>query len=908
MSVGFLAPVNGGPPALLAEAFARSPVAKVVISLAPGEIGCLVEVNEAFCALTGRDRTALIGYAYPLLLPEEDRTAATLGFETMARGEPPPPAAERLMVRPDGTRTWVSGGTVIAHDGVGRPYAITELTDVTAARRSQQLFEALLDASPDMLILTTLDGTVVHANSTCERILGWTADDLAGVQLSTLRHPDDTPAGDGAPVTSARFRYRCKDGDYRWIQWAGSVVPDQELIAATGRDVTDAVNAELASARETDRLRTTIRVHREINAVAADRAAAMRVVARRMVGLFGSADGAAVLIVDGSQLVLAAAAGELGALTGTKFPIAGSLAGLALTEDTIKHCRDSAVDSRVHRDASVMLGVRSVIVSPLHGEQGGNGVLLVSAQQPNAFEEGDEHQFSLLADSLSAALRHADDTAQAAALLAERTRALAALEISENRFRLTFENSPLGLTLASLAPGSLGHYLQANPAMSAITGYSADELCRMSFADLQHSDDVPRTRAMIERLAAGDLDTVRIERRYVHKRGHVIWVSIRVAVVREKGRARFVVNQVEDVTARRAADAELRRQARLLELIPAAVIVRDMDGTIRWWNQGATDLYGWPISSAHGRSIHDLLHTVFPADSTIGDLREHLMREGRWEGELDHVTADGHTLTVLSRQVLHHPPGAEPQILEINTDVSPLRAAERALAGRNTELEAANTLKLDIIGMLGHEIGNPLTAIRGHAEILADDWEDLDEAYREKAVAAIIRQTGRLDDIVREVLAMVTIETGSITADRRRLRARDEISQALAAVDSESLPVDSRDDDVTVLANPGHLQQILVNLLSNAKKYGGGATAVHIDADGGRVHITVEDNGRGVPEEFRHRLFHRMARADRDARRVQGTGLGLYIVRGLARANQGEVRHEPNPRGGSLFVLSLEQG
>ncbi|MET0422435.1 MAG: ATP-binding protein, partial [Actinoplanes sp.] len=100
-------------------------------------------------------------------------------------------------------------------------------------------------------------------------------------------------------------------------------------------------------------------------------------------------------------------------------------------------------------------------------------------------------------------------------------------------------------------------------------------------------------------------------------------------------------------------------------------------------------------------------------------------------------------------------------------------------------------------------------------------------------------------------------------------------------------------------------QQMLVNLLSNAAKYGGGATEVRILRDGDRVRVQVQDNGPGVPEEFRPRLFERLARAERDAATVRGTGLGLYIVRGLAHANQGDVFHHPNPAGGSVFTLEL---
>ena len=795
-----------------------------------------------------------------------------------------------------------------------------------------------------------------------------------------------------------------------------------------------------AADRERRRLRDTLAVQREVNA-AADRDDAMRIAADRVVDLFPAADGAAVELSDGRTLLYAATAGTLAGFAGLRLPRAGTLSGQALDTDTVIH-RAEIHRAEIHRadtggDRCRSLGIASTMIAPLHSGRAVIGVLEVCSQRTGVFDDADEQQLALLADSLSAALRHADDAAHAASLLAERSRALAELEVSENRFRLTFDNSPLGVSLCSLRPGTIGRHLQVNPAMTAITGYSAGELTTMTYADLQHPADADAATELTARLAAGDLDTAGAECRYRHKDGHTVWVSVRTAAVRDPdGTARYVVHQVEDVTARRAADAELRRHAHLLELIPAAVVVRALDGTVLWWNSGATRLYRWSVDAVRGRRIHQLLGTAFPGGLTADEHTALLLRDGRWEGRLDQSTADGRTVTVLGRHVLHQPDpdagiGAEPQILEINTDVtaaraaelalaeseqrfrgqfansavgqaiqgldgsllavnpayaamlghtvdeittrtdrdlldpadlsahralaaglfagqadsythegrvrhadghridasttislvrdslgrpkhfvavltdvSARRAAERALAERNADLEAANQLKLDIIGMLGHEIGNPLTAIRGHAEVLVDDWPRLTDERRGRAIDAIYRQAGRLDDIVQGVLAMVTIESGTIRADRQVLSVRTEIGRALAAVD-EDVPVHG--EDRRILFHPGHLQQILVNLLSNAGKYGGGATAIRI-AGGATVDVTVEDEGPGVPEEFRDRLFDRLTRADRDARDVNGTGLGLYIVRGLAQANHGDIRHEPNPAGGSRFILRLPSG
>ncbi|WP_433794453.1 sensor histidine kinase [Actinoplanes sp. CA-252034] len=174
----------------------------------------------------------------------------------------------------------------------------------------------------------------------------------------------------------------------------------------------------------------------------------------------------------------------------------------------------------------------------------------------------------------------------------------------------------------------------------------------------------------------------------------------------------------------------------------------------------------------------------------------------------------------------------------------------------------------------------------------------------ELGISVISRQAQRLDEIVREVLGMVSIDAGNLSAVRGEVSLHDGIAQALASTGATGVPVTG--PDVTLRFNPGHLQQVLVNLLSNADKYAGGATGVRIESSGGRVLLSVEDRGAGVPEEFRPHLFERLSRAERDAGSVRGTGLGLYIVRSLARANHGEVRHEPHPAGGSVFILDAE--
>jgi PAS domain S-box-containing protein len=920
-----------------------------------------------------------------------------------------------------------------------------------ALARSEDQFRAAFDGSPLALLIADPDGVCRRANPAAEALLGRSLADLVGLSYRAITTADDLAAttaiseqiqrGTRDRATQDKQLVR-GDGSRVWARLTITVIPGPDgqrwrLIQA--QDITAERAAAQRSAHELARLRAVLAVQREVIAAASDRDATLTLVAARATELFDDADGAVVELVDAGELVHSAAAGSLAGSEGTRIALTGSLSGEVVATGIVARCWDTSTDPRVDRDTCLRLGIGSMLIAPLYAEGRVIGTLKVAAREKAAFDDSDEQHLALLAGSLSAGLRHASDAARNALLLAERTDALAALQASEQRFRLAFENSPLGLTLVSLNPASFGHYLQANPAMTTITGFSADELTSMTFRDLVHPDDALASAESLQRVVVGQADNEHYERRYLHKDGRPVWVSLRSAAVRDKhGQALYLVVQVEDITAQRAARAQLEQQARLLELIPAAVIVRELSGAITWWSPGAEELYGWPAGAALGKSTHRLLATRFASAMTTEELDALLADQGRWEGELRHLRSDGRFVTVLSRQVAHAGDGAGTSVLEVNADITAVRAAERALAEseqrfraqfahsavgqvvraldgtyldvnaayarmlgrsvdeligtndvrlihpddypgtqrevadlfagekeytvsegrvrhadghwvdvqasvsvvwdsggqpkhligvvsdisarkaaerardeaaaalaeRNAELERANQLKLDLIGMLGHDIGNPLTSILGSTEAALSSWDTFDATRRIRTLEVIERQANRINDITREVLAMVSIDAGTMQARRRPVEALAEVARALMAVGAEDVPV--RGEPVTVLANPDHLQQILVNLLSNAAKYGGGATSLEVGSAAGRARIQIVDSGPGVPEEFRPHLFDRLTRADRDAHAVTGTGLGLYIVRGLAQANQGDVWHEPNPAGGSVFVVDLE--
>jgi signal transduction histidine kinase len=148
---------------------------------------------------------------------------------------------------------------------------------------------------------------------------------------------------------------------------------------------------------------------------------------------------------------------------------------------------------------------------------------------------------------------------------------------------------------------------------------------------------------------------------------------------------------------------------------------------------------------------------------------------------------------------------------------------------------------------------------------------------------------------------MCSVDSGTITTEREPVDLAPALREAVEAADLV-VPVDCP-PTTRVLVNRAHLQQIMVNFLTNAAKYGGGACGIDVRTAGKQVAVSVRDEGPGVPPEVRRYLFERFTRAADTG--APGHGLGLHIVASLAEANGGSVSHHDNLPHGSVFTLIL---
>src|SRR5690349_6278784 len=226
----------------------------------------------------------------------------------------------------------------------------------------------------------------------------------------------------------------------------------------------------------------------------------------------------------------------------------------------------------------------------------------------------------------------------------------------------------------------------------------------------------------------------------------------------------------------------------------------------------------------------------------------------------------------------------------------------------HAELAAANQRIADLLAILSHDIRQPLGVIISYGSMLLEDWDSLDDAARRQDLGRMVSAATATTRLVEEMLTVTQFDTGALTAHPTSVHLPEAVAEALAVIDTAhpEVIVVHELPDVAVAVDPRHLYQMLVNLVSNALKYGAPPIEISVSLRDGAIEITVRDHGDGIPVEFLPYLFDRYARAETEAaRRHKGTGLGLYIVRQLAEANGGAVVHHSAEGGGACFTIVL---
>jgi signal transduction histidine kinase len=235
----------------------------------------------------------------------------------------------------------------------------------------------------------------------------------------------------------------------------------------------------------------------------------------------------------------------------------------------------------------------------------------------------------------------------------------------------------------------------------------------------------------------------------------------------------------------------------------------------------------------------------------------------------------------------------------------------RRIRAQNEQLVLFDRLKDDFVASVSHELRTPLTSIRGYVELLLEgDVGELNEE-QERFLAVVDRNADRLLTVVGDLLFVSQVEAGVISLERKPFELtgllQEAVEAARPAAESKGIELDLTAVDVAeVEADRGRIAQVLDNLLSNAIKFtpSGGNVRVRASATGHRATIEVADSGLGISAEDQARLFTRFFRTSA-ATAIQGTGLGLTIVKAIVESHGGKITVKSQVAVGTVFSVEL---
>src|SRR5687768_2717960 len=515
----------------------------------------------------------------------------------------------------------------------------------------------------------------------------------------------------------------------------------------------------------------------------------------------------------------------------------------------------------------------------------------------------------------TAFLRRVDDTDYYGVVstvtdVTEQTLAEARLKESEARFRRTFELAGSGMAHI----GMDRRFIRVNRRLCGILGYSEEELLTLTGRQISHPDDLDIINEQRPALHSGEIDAVRLEKRYLRKDGAVVWVKFSMTLERDAdGRPLYEIAVYDDITAQRDTEARLKEsEARFRQTfeLAASGICHVVDGRFVRVNKSLCEILGYAEKELLGRSVKQVSH---PEDRDVTDAERARIRAGEIDSarfEKRYVRADGRVMwadvaIALVRDVF----GMPLYEIAVFDDITERKQAEAALHAAHEELTRSNAELEQFAYVASHDLQEPLRMVASYTQLLGRRYEGKLDKDAHEFMSYIVDGATRMKQLIEDLLAYSRVGTkgqdfkpvaleGALRKALFNLRVS--IEEAGAVVTYDPLP--------TVAADEAQMVQLLQNLIGNALKFRSASVPrIHVGVlEENEWQFEVRDNGIGIEPQYYERIFMVFQRLHNKGE-YPGTGIGLAICKKVVERHGGRIWVDSCPGEGSSFYFTLRR-
>jgi PAS domain S-box-containing protein len=353
-------------------------------------------------------------------------------------------------------------------------------------------------------------------------------------------------------------------------------------------------------------------------------------------------------------------------------------------------------------------------------------------------------------------------------------------------------------------------------------------------------------------------------------------------------------------------------------VVDYAIFVLDVDGKVATWNAGAERLKGYRADEIVGQHFS----RFYTAEDRRARVPEVALRtaveEGRWEGEGWRVRNDGSRFWAnVVITALRGDDGELRGFAKITRDLTERKTNEDALRGvLEREREAAEQLRVadrmrrELVSMVAHDLRGPVSVVQNLLDLLLEQWDELDDDGRRGRVERARARAEALAALTDDIFDISLIDAGRLDVEREVVDlptiAAQLIDDTNALTGGQPLVVGEIDDAVLAMGDARRTIQVLDNLISNATKFSPPEEQVDVTVcrSGTDAIVTVHNGGAGIPAADQERIFERFVRLP-GTLRTPGSGLGLFIARWLAEAQDGRISLVSSDDLGTTFTFAL---